>query len=165
MQLQPKQKMIINMTRYGSILGGLAGAASALTLIFTSNSFSFLSNTVPAMMLETLSIAIFGMVFGGIFGVLAGLYSGVGMAVITSLFYEDIPSIHVYKSVMGGVTAVCVAFFLYTTLWNLRIDGIESASWNATMMMTVILAVYASQRVTSYYLYEWVIHRQKAYVA
>lgn len=162
MRLQPKHKMVLNMTTYGIVLGGLAGALSAVILILSSHTFAFLGGTLPVMLLETLSIAVFGMIFGGIFGMIGGLYSGIGMVVTTTTLFTDIASHKKFKIAMGVVTAIATALFFYTGVWNLRLEGIETTSWNATMMMAVILAVYASQRVASMYLWEWSIRKQRA---
>lgn len=163
MQLQPKQKMVLNMTTYGITLGGLAGALSAVTLIMTSNTFSFLGNTLPIMLVEVFSIAVFGMLFGGFFGLVSGIYSGISMAVITHVFFDEIPSPQHYKIAMGMITAIAVSLYFFTGVWNLRLDGMDTSSWTATLLMAVVIAVYASQRVVSYYLYEWSIRKQKAY--
>ena len=47
MQLQPKSKLVVNMTTTGTVLGGLAGVVSALALILTSDTFHFLGNSLP----------------------------------------------------------------------------------------------------------------------
>lgn len=163
MQLQPKQKMVLNMTTYGITLGGLAGALSAVTLIMTSNTFSFMGNTLPIMLVEVVSIAVFGMLFGGFFGLVSGIYSGISMALITHTFFDDIPAPQQYKITMGMITAIVVSLYFFTGVWNLRLDGMDVSSWTATLLMAVVIAVYASQRVASYYLYEWSIRKQKAY--
>lgn len=162
MRLQPKHKMVLNMTTYGIVLGALAGVLSTITLILTSQTFTFLGSTLPVILLEALSIAVFGMLFGGILGMIGGLYSGIGMVVATTAFFKDIASRPVFRVAMGMVTAVATALFFYTGVWNLRLEGIEATSWNATMVMSVVLAVYASQRVASTYLWEWSIRKQKA---
>ena len=163
MQLQPKQKMVINMTTYGAVLGSLAGALSTVTLIMTSSTFQFLGGTIPIMLLEILSMASFGLIFGFIFGSITGIYSGIGMSVVTSLFFKDILSKNGFKIAMGAITAICTFLFFQSGLWHLRLDGMSVTSWNMTMLMAIILAVYASQRVASFYLYEWAIRKQKAY--
>jgi len=163
MQLQPKQKMVLNMIKYGVVLGGSAGALSATVLIMTSPSFAFLSSSLPVMAVEIVSIAIWGLISGGIFGLISGVYSGIGMVVVTKFVFEDIYSHQIFTITMGAITALTTALFLYNGLWHLRLDGIDPSAWNATLMMAVILAVYASQRVVSQYLYEWSIRKQKAY--
>jgi len=162
MRLPLKAKLVLNMTTYGIVLGGLAGALSAITLILTSGNFAFLSGTLPVMLLETLSIGVFGMIFGGIFGMVAGLYSGVGMAVAISIFFGDIFSRPVFKATMGVMTAICTALFFSSGLYHLRIDGIDLSGWNSMMLMSIVIAVYASQRVANYYFQEWSIRQQKA---
>ncbi len=164
MRLPLKAKLVLNMTTYGIFLGGMAGALSALTLILTSGEFTFIGGTLPVILLETLSIGVFGMIFGGIFGMIAGLYSGVGMAVAISIFFTDIFSRPIFKAVMGVMTAICTALFFSTGLWHLRIDGIDSSGWNGMILMSVIIAVYASQRVSSFYVQEWSQRKQKAAV-
>lgn len=164
MRLQPKHKMVLNMTTYGITLGGVAGALSALVLIITSQTFAFLGGTLPVMFLEALSIAVFGMIFGGIFGMIGGLYSGIGMVVATTALFEDIASHKMFRVAMGVVTAIATALFFYTGVWHLRLQGIDTNSWNATMIMAILIAVYASQRVASMYLWEWSIRKQKAII-
>ena len=155
--------MIVNMLRYGVVLGGLAGALSMVTLILSSATFQFLGNTLPIMFIEVLSIAAFGLIYGGIFGTIAGIYGGITMAFITAIFYADIPSHNVYKFAMGFMTALCTALFLYSGVWHLRLEGMSVSSWNMLMILLVGLAIYASQQVASAYLYEWTIRKQKAY--
>lgn len=162
MRLQPKHKMIGNMLRYGTVLGGLAGALSTVMLILTASTFQFLGTTLPVMLIETLSIAVFGLIFGGIIGMLVGMCSGLAMAFMTTVFYTDIQSRNTYKIAMGIITAICTALFLTTQLWHLRLDGMSQSSWNMTMVILVGFAIYASQRVASTYLFEWSIRKQKA---
>jgi hypothetical protein len=164
MRLQPKYKIILNMLRYGTVLGGLAGALSMVTLVLSSSTFQFMSNILPVMVIEILSIIAFGLIFGGVFGMMAGIYGGVGMAFMTSIFYTDIPSRNGYKIAMGSITAICTTLFLMTQLWHLRLDGMSMLSWNITMVALVGLAIYASQRVSSAYLFEWSLRKQKAYI-
>lgn len=162
MRLPLKAKLVLNMITRGIALGGVAGALSAMTLILTSGDFAFMGSTIPIMMLETLSIAVFGMIFGGIFGMIAGLYSGVGMAVTISMFFNTILSLPIFKATMGAITAICSALFFGTGLWHLRIDGIDSTGWNGAMIMSVVIAVYASQRVADFYFQEWSQRKHKA---
>jgi len=163
MRLEPKSKIIVNMIRYGVVLGGLAGALSMLTLILSSDTFQFLGNTLPIIFIEILSIAAFGLIYGGIFGLIAGIYGGVAMAVVTTLFYADIPSHNAYKLAMGVITTLSTALYLYSGVWHLRLDGMNISAWNIMMVLFVGLAIYASQQVASSYLYEWSIRKQKAY--
>ena len=116
------------------------------------------------MFLELVSIGVFGLIFGGIFGMMAGVYSGIGMAMITSLFFSDIISRNIYKIVMGIITAICSGLFFSSGLWHLRLDGINVTSWNATLSLAILLAVYASQRVTTDYLNEWSLRKYKAQI-
>lgn len=162
MRLQPKAKLILNMVAYGAMLGGSAGALSSITLILTSSRFEFLGATLPVILLEAMSIAVFGMLFGGFFGIVAGLYSGAGMAVMTKVFFKDIPSFTLFKVAMATVTAVATLLFFSSGLWHLRLDGIDVAGWNGMIFMAIVMAVYASQRVANFYLYEWSIRKQKA---
>ena len=163
MRLQPKAKIIVNMLRYGTVLGGFAGALSMVILILSSDSFQFLGDTLPVMFIEILSIAAFGLIYGGIFGLIAGMYSGVTMTFITSLFYVDIRSPKGYKVTMGVVSAISTSLFLVTSVWHLRLEGMSASSWNIMMVLLVGLAIYASQQIASAYLYEWTIRKQKAY--
>jgi len=162
MRLPLKARLVLNMTTYGIALGGAAGALSAITLILTSGNFAFIGATIPVMLLEALSIGVFGMIFGGIFGMVAGLYSGVGMAVAISVFFSDIFSRPIFKATMGVLTAVITALFFTSGLWHLRIDGIDSTGWNSMILMSVVIAIYASQRVASVYFQEWSLRKQKA---
>lgn len=162
MRLPLKAKLVLNMTTKGIYLGGAAGALSALTLILTSTDFAFMGGTLPVMALEALSIAVFGMVFGGIFGMVAGLYSGVGMAVAITVFFNDIFSRPIFNATMGVMTVICTTLFFSTGLWHLRIDGIDMAGWNSMILMSVVIAVYASQRVANFYFQEWSQRKQKA---
>jgi hypothetical protein len=161
MRFQPKSKMFFNMLGYGTVLGGLGGAISMVILVLSADSFQFTSHIVPVMLIEVLSIATFGLINGCILGLIAGVYGGFGMTVITSLFYSDIASRNVYKLVMGVIATVCTAFFLYRGVWHLRLDGIDPLSWNIAMAFLVGLAIYASQRVASTYLYEWSLRNRK----
>lgn len=164
MRLQPKSKMIISMMGYGTALGGLAGALSMVILILSSDSFQLLSNILPVMLSEILSVASFGLILGGVFGTITGIYSGLAMALMTSVFYADIPSHTGYKLAMGICATLMTAFYLYNAVWHLRLDGINPSAWNITMVLLVTLAIYASQQVASAYLVEWSIRKQKAYL-
>ena len=101
MRLQPKSKMIVMTLGYGIVLGGLAGALSMVILILLSDPFRLLSDIFPVMLSEILSIASFGLILGGVFGMMAGIYSGLAMALITTVFYANIPSHNAYKIAMG----------------------------------------------------------------
>lgn len=164
MRLQPKAKLVVNMTRYGAIFGGAAGVLSALTLILTSSSFEFLGATLPIILLEALSIATFGLVFGGGFGVLTALYSGLAMAFTTHVFFTDILSRNGYKVAMATVAAIIATLFLTSSLLHFRIDGIDAASWNGMIFMGVVMVIYSSQQVANFYLFEWNIRKQKAMI-
>lgn len=163
MRLQPKYKIILNMLGYGTVLGGLAGILSMVTLVLSSNTFQFTSNILPVMVIEIFSIIVFGLIFGGVFGTMAGIYGGMGMAMITFAFYTSIPSRNGYKIAMGSITAICTGQFLMTQLWHMRLDGMSMSIWNFMMVAFVGLAIYASQRVSSAYLFELSLRNWKTY--
>ncbi len=164
MRLQPKSKMVISMLGYGTVLGGIAGALAMVILILSSDPLRLLSDILPVMLSEILSIASFGLILGGVFGMIAGIYSGLVMALMTSVFYADIPSYKGYKLAMGICATMITALYLYKGVWHLRLDGINPSAWNITMVLLVSLAIYASQQVASAYLVEWSIRKQKAYL-
>jgi len=154
--------MFVAMLGYGTVLGGLAGMLSMVILILSSTAFQFFSDILPVMLIEILSIASFGLILGGIFGTIAGIYGGIAMALITSVFYADIPSRNGYKLAMGVCAAITTVLYLYSGVWHLRLDGINASSWNITMLLLISLGIYASQQVASAYLVEWSIRKQKA---
>lgn len=151
-------KMVARMLFYGVIWGGLAGFLVAITILLVDGFYN------PDIIEAFFSSLMLSLVFGGSFGVLlggfGGLFSGIGMMLATALFFREIPNPRNYKYAMGAITFVVTGLvFLISGLFGFEITLFMVA------LLSVLIAVQASQRVAKIYLSEIEVRKVKEKVA
>jgi hypothetical protein len=149
-------KMWIYMTLYGCMLGAVAGFLVGFAILMSDTSFSEILELIYLS-------AIFWGAFGGIYGGASGFVSGFVMTLVTALAFGEIRDIKRFKIVMGCITAVITSgVFLLGGLWGLG-SGDEFA-WTSAMVMSVVIATYASQIVARRYAHDMNIRKKKVEV-
>ncbi len=146
-------KMFIYMLIFGTILGAIAGALVGFVMLLPEASSSDIFDLLYTSVL-------FGGVFGAIYGGTAGFISGIIMTVVTAVAYREINNVKRYKLVMGAITAVVTSgVFILGGLWRLGL-GMELA-WTSAMILSVVIATYASQIVAKKYIRDMSIRKKK----
>jgi|GEM_PF-1928891 len=165
------------MTHYGIALGCLVGFFGALALTLT------LSNTatqLPQLVTMMLVAGMFGGIIGIFYGAVSGFASGLLMALVTQIAYREIRRHDVYKLVMGMVTAIAtLTIFLAIPFWHsityqaLPVDPMFAGIGDRSLLMipveagfslwimSLVFAVYASQRVATEYLRDVDVRQSK----
>ncbi len=142
--------IIRRMTVYGLMLGGMAGFLVALTVLLFP---SLERPTFYGLPINPQSVIIWGAIFGILYGTIAGFMSGFGMALFTGLLFRDVSSPRHFYWFMGSTTfMLTVSTFVGRGLWGMGETLFNSTTWNVTMLMSVVIAVYASQRTATKYL-------------
>ncbi|GEM_PF-811284 len=156
-------KLFGRMTIYGLVLGifagMLVGAALAIVIFTTPPSNDIIESAMGGLMFG----GIYGAIFGGIYGSIAGLFSGIVMTVVTGLGYRIVRNPKTYKYIMGAITAFCTGFvFFGFGLWDLgmEIDS-NNITWLLAMLLSVGIAVYASQIAAGKYIIELSNRKEK----
>ncbi len=144
--------MLKRMTLYGFLLGGASGLLVTLTILL-----------VPTLERPTfygLPVDIGAVVFGGaslgiLFGTVAGFTSGFGMILFAALLFREVNDRPRFRIMMGSTTLMLtIATLVGRGLWDFGALIIDEQTWHLTMVMSVMIAVYASQRVSTKYLIE-----------
>jgi len=138
---------------YGTILGGIAGALVGFVILLPEASFSDILELLYASTL-------FGGAFGAVYGGISGIISGIVMTLVTALAFREIHDVKRFKTTMGVITAVITSgVFVLGGLWSLGFN-IELA-WTGAMILSVVIATYASQIVAKKYLRDISIRKKK----
>jgi hypothetical protein len=146
-------KMFVNMIWSGCLLGAIAGFLVGFVVILSDATLD------EAFGLVAVSV-IFGGSFGALYGGCSGFASGFVMALVTMLAYREIHNTKRFQIVMGIITAVMTsAVFMFGGLWAFG-EGIELA-WTSAMVMSVVIATYASQIVARKYIRDVNIRKKK----
>ena len=142
--------IIRRMTVYGLVLGGATGLLVSATIMF----FPTLEGpTFYGFPLNSQSIMIWGTVFGILYGTIAGFMSGFGMALFTALLFREVSSLQHFRLFMGSTTfMLTISTFVGRGLWGIGETLYNPTTWNATMLMSLVIAIYASQRTATKYL-------------
>jgi len=141
------------MIIFGTILGAIAGALVGFVILLPEASFSEILELVYASVL-------FGGSFGAIYGGTSGFISGAVMSMVTALAFREIHNVKRYKMAMGAITAIVTcAVFMLGGLWGLGM-GMELA-WTSAMILSVVIATYASQIVAKKYIRDMSIRKKK----
>lgn len=151
--------IVWRMTLYGLVLGGVVGLLVTVTiLLFTSLE----RPTLYGLPLDTQSIIVWGGIFGVLYGTIAGFMSGFGMALFTAILFREVSSVQHFRWFMGSTTfMLTVSIFVGRGLWSLGENIFNPTTWNATMLMSVVIAVYASQRTATKYLIDCHVPKAK----
>ena len=152
-------KMFGRMTIYGVVLGAIAGFLVGMTVLTAfpgTSAREVLESIVGLIMLSLL----YGGFFGGMYGGTSGLFCGLVMALVTAVAFRDIRNLQRFKIVMGIITTVITSgVFVLGGLWEFS-SGIE-LTWASAMILSVVIAAYASQIVSRKYYYEMSFRKQK----
>ena len=142
--------MIRRMTLYGLVLGGLAGVLVTVTILI----FPALERpSFYGFPMSSQSIIAWGGILGILYGTIAGFMSGFGMALFTAILFREVASEKHFRWFMGSTTfMLTISTFVGRGLWGFGETVIDPTTWNITMLMSIVIAVYASQRVATKYL-------------
>lgn len=144
--------MIRRMTLYGLILGGLAGVLVTATILVIP---SLERPSFYGFPMTAKSIIVWGAILGILYGTIAGFMSGFGMALFTALLFREVTSEQHFRWFMGSTTfMLTISTFVGRGLWGVGETIIDPTTWNVTMLMSIVIAVYASQRTATKYLLE-----------
>lgn len=158
-------KMFGRMTIYGAVLGGIAGVLVGFVILFGEHNPEYDPHIIQFAMEVAVISVIWGGMFGGIYGGASGLFCGIVMAVITSIGYGTVRNPRNFKIVMGTITAVITSgIFLVGGLWDLGAGEAGDLTWASAMVMSVVIAVYASQITARKYVNEMSLGKAKAKV-
>lgn len=148
------------MTLYGLALGGMAGFLVTVTIwLFPSSAYPTFYG-FPIMAHHFIGL---GTLFGILYGTIAGFMSGLAMMISTALLFHPLSSTRHFRWMMGSTTfMMTLATFVGRGLWNIGDHMIDPTTWTATMMMSLVIAVYASQRVVTKYLLDSTLPKQKS---
>lgn len=154
-------KLFARMTAYGTVLGAIAGALVGITLLMTMwfspyGADSLLSNIVGSFVMGS----IYGALFGGVYGGVAGFVSGAGMAFVTAIGFGIIRNPQNYKRVMGGITAIMTGFIFFG-FGLLDFGGGGDMTWLFIILISIAIAVYASQRAARLYVNDMSVRKEK----
>jgi len=138
------------MTLYGFLLGGASGLLVTLTVLI----FPAIDRpTLYGLPLDTGTIMFWGVVLGILFGTVAGFTSGFGMVCFTLLLFREVTDEPRFRIMMGSTTLMLtLATLVGRGLWDFGAVIIDPSTWQVTMVMSVVIAVYASQRTSTKYL-------------
>ena len=145
------------MTKYGISLGYMIGCVGAIPLALVGFDVSLLLPLMALVVIIMMSGGLLGMVYGAV----SGFFSGLLMTTTTRYIFPDIRQDQVYKITMGllafGTTLtmfvidyVCIG----THNGELFARTMPASDWYAIGLMSLIFAVYASQRTATQYLLE-----------
>jgi len=154
----PTVRILARMFQYGAVLGGVAGALVLLTAEIIFGNYS------QDLSLFWFCLAlVYGAIGGTVMGGIAGLSAGFMMSIITELGFRMVHHKRLYQMAMGLVTGVVVTLvFFGSNIWHflVRMPFPDAGqTWSLTLMMSVVIAVYASQITARKYLIE--INRRK----
>lgn len=150
-------KMGILMTLFGVMLGALAGFLVGWTLLLSDTPLSDIPREIAGI---TFISGIYGTMFGGLYGGMSGFISGLGMVLVTAVGFREIRNVRRFRIVMGLITAIITGgVFMLGGLWDFGY-GLELA-WTSAMVLSVVIAVYASQIIAKKYIKEMSLRKRK----
>lgn len=149
-------EFVKSMTGYGIWLGSLIGAVGALPIALLWFDLSML---LPVLALGVIILMCGGLV-GVAYGMVSGFISGVLMTIITRLAFDKVTQARMYQVTMGILALIAVAFvFLFDLIFingqqaDFFTHTIPMTDWLAIWLMSVVFAIYASQRTAKEYLH------------
>lgn len=169
---------IRSMTKYGIYLGFLVSAVGAIILTVMMH-HAFTDWVVIGVRLVVFTVI--GVIIGSLYGVMAGFCSGLMMRITTQLCFREIRRTWLYKVTMGATTLLTTGIIFSATglssmfiapefgqgKANPMFQGlaleymIPDDAWIALVLMALVFAVYASQRVAQQYLRETDVRKSK----
>lgn len=155
------------MLQYGIYLGCLVGFFGAIPLAL----MILLPTSGYFLLIGLLFAGVMGVIVGVIYGCMAGFISGAMMHGVTRLCFREVKRVGLYRVVMGVTTLVSTSltfliFPLFSIVnnphllpataatYSISTSTIPVDAWYALWLMALVFAVYASQRVATYYLRE-----------
>lgn len=96
------------------------------------------------------------------YGGTSGLFSGAIMTLVTAMGYKIVRNPRNYKVVMGAITTfVTGGIFFGFGLWELGSDMDFGLAWLSALVMSIVIAVYASQMTARKYINEISVQKEK----
>jgi len=143
------------MSQYGVILGCLVGFFGTIPLTLTWFDFSRILPVIAVLLTIGLCGGLVGLLYGGV----SGYVSGWIIQIVTRFMFQDMKRQAVYKVAVGSITVgVTFIIILVGSMW-LNIDfkqvfarSVSPMELQTLGMMSLVFAVYASQRVATQYL-------------
>lgn len=150
-------KMGTLMFLLGMLLGAIAGFLVGWVLLISDVPISELPGQILGI---TFISGFYGGMFGGLYGGMSGFISGLGMVLVTAVGFREIRNVRRFRIVMGLITAIMTGgVFLLGGLWDFGY-GLELA-WTSAMVLSVVIAVYASQIIAKKYIKEMSLRKRK----
>ena len=155
------------MTIYGIVLGMVAGVLVSVVIL------AYQSTTDISSIVGT-SIVV-GVIFGALAGGVSGFCCGLVMMIVTAVAFRELRNRKRLRLIMGLITTgITGGFFVvggFTILaqymelphYNQHLGVYPSIDlpWASAMIMSVVIAVYASQIVTRKYIEEMSPRKEK----
>lgn len=145
------------MTHYGIRLGFLIGCVGSIPIALMWFKLSILLPVLALIVVITMCGGLIGIVYGAV----SGFISGVLMRTTTRFIFPQISQQTLYKITMGGLALGTTALvFLADFIWigtyksDVFSKSIQLNDWIAICIMSLVFAVYASQRTATQYLQE-----------
>lgn len=145
------------MTRYGIWLGFLIGSVAAIPIALMWFNIRILLPVLALIVVITMCGGIVGMLYGAV----SGFVSGILMTMTTRWMFPNIGQQHLYKITMGILAfsttlLIFVADFMWVGGYNAEIFSktMPITDWIAVCLMSMVFAVYASQKTADEYLQE-----------
>lgn len=166
--MSPYLKIFLRMPAYGFGLGFSAGALSLFTIaLMRANDYGF-GITIGGLVGGIVWSIVFGGMIGGMYGTIAGFASGSIMVGVSYMAFRVVQTPRIYKLVMGIITCAATLFVfldgeLMTLLSYIQPETADMSAV-AVMLMSVVIAVYASQITARKYIHEISIRKQKVHV-
>jgi hypothetical protein len=142
--------IVWRMTGYGLVLGGANGLLVILTILLFP---SLERPTFYGLPLEPQPLIMWGGLLGVLYGTVAGFISGFGMTLLTAILFREVLSVQHFRWFMGSTTfMLTIATFVGRGLWGFGENIFNPTTWNTIMLMSIVIAIYASQRTATKYL-------------
>ena len=145
------------MSQYGVILGCLIGFFGTIPLTITWFELTSILPVIAVLLMIGLCGGFLGLLYGGV----SGYVSGWLIQIVTQSIFQDMKRQAVYKITVGAITlGVTCIIILAGSMW-LNIDmeqvfarSVSPMELQSIGLMSLVFAVYASQRVATEYLRE-----------
>lgn len=156
-------KLFGRMTMYGLGLGAVAGCLVGATLAIAIFAESPSGNILETLFAGLMFGGLYGIIFGGLYGSISGLFSGTVMTFVSAIGFGIVRNPQNYKRIMGAITAVVTGFvFFGLGLWDLGMFMDVDMTWSVSLLLSIVIAVYASQIASRKYIADLSVHKEKA---
>lgn len=146
-----------SMSQYGVVLGCLVGFVGSIPLSITWFDLSMFLPVLATLLTIAMVSGLIGIVYGGV----SGYISGWIIKIVTHFMFKDIKRQSVFKVAVGIVTVgvTLITILLGQILLSLDFEqvfarSVTPAQLQSLALMSLVFAIYASQRVATDYLRE-----------